>query len=355
MEYQVFQKPELQSNGIFPTCGLFYGYPLPQIPRLNTPITPAENFRRFLRREQAMWVPESMADVNDYYPEIIPDLHAFEFKGGVDSFGTVWVSNLPNPAMVKPGDPVLKEMKEWRKLTMPKPDLWDWQSAADEYHKTIDKTRFSRANIVTGMFERLMSLMDYAGAAISLLIDPDEVRAFLEQTTAYNIDLIEHYKKYFNPDSVMFMDDWGHKRGPAFSHDCHRSIFLPSLKKLVKRTHELDMFFIMHSCGRADYFLPEMIEAEVDVWQPDISAVGDDLLGIIEQYGKDILFDIIWELPTNVDEEEARRRIDDFTERYLASGSAFSTLYNAMDFDGMGLRDYFYEACRKIINQPRQA
>lgn len=349
-----FRTEELISVSDYPTVGEYFGYPFFPMKKLSSPITPKENFLRFLRREEIEWIPDCCADYNEIYPLIVPDNVACGMNGGIDSFGVTWIptpGDLGLPAMVKPGDPKLKSISDWKTLPFPDVDSWPWEEAAKEYNEKLDPARLNRAYILTSMFERMIALMDFAPAAMALIEEPEEVEAFLDKVTDFNISLLEHYKKYFHIDLIMMMDDWGHQRGAMFSKETHRKFFLPRLKRIVERSHELGVYFLMHSDGRADAFLPEMVEAGVDMWQLDFQATHEVLPELIEKYGDDILFELVWEVPVGLSETEVKEEIRRHVNTYCGSHNVCTTIYNLYAYEDMDLRSYFYEVCRKAIEK----
>lgn len=352
MDSQKFNaQKELQSSGVFPTVGSFFGAPFPVISKLNTPVTPKENCKLFFDRKKSYWIPDAGADFNDIYTEIVPDNVACGYAGGIDSFGVKW-NPMPEdsqlPAFVETGNPKLKNIKDWRSLEFPHVDSWNWEESAKQYHEGLDPDRFTRASIMTGLFERLIALMDFGPAALALLEDPDEVIAFLEKVTAYDISLIEHYHKYFHVDAIMLLDDWGHQRGQMFSEGTFREIFLPCLKKIVARTHELGMYYIQHSDGRGEAFVPGMIEAGVDAWQLDFQAMKDIFPDVVEKYKDRILFEAYWSLPFDMTDEDAKKEVYHVMTTYCRSGAVIFTFFDSAGERQVDLRAYSYEIARKL-------
>lgn len=354
MSDKTFHKEELEVRGIYPTVGDFFGYPIYPTTILNSPVTPKENFISFLKNEPVWWIPDCVADYNEIYPHVVPDNKALTAEGGIDAFGVTWSPEEGEaglPAMVIPGNPFLKNIENWHEITISDPDCWDWESAAAEYRGKLDPTRLSRVQIVTGLYERLISLMDFAEAATALFDEPEEVAAFFEKITDFNISVLRNYHKHFDVDAVVFMDDWGHQNGPMFSRSIYRELFMPSVKRIIDCAHDLGLFFIMHSDGQADVFLPEMIEMGVDMWQLDFGATKEYLPETIEKYKGQIHFEITWEITLGLTEKEAKNEIKGFVETYLKSGSACATIYNLYAYENIDLRGYYYELCRNIANE----
>ena len=59
--------------------------------------------------------------------------------------------------------------------------------------------------------------MDFEGAAMALLEDPESVEAFFDDLTKMHIKMIDNYKKYFHVDDIMFHMT-GHPSDLLFFH-----------------------------------------------------------------------------------------------------------------------------------------
>lgn len=262
-------------------------------PKYQFEITPLENWNRFVKRQEFCWVPDVYNDFNCVCPDCNPDNIACGFDGGLDSFGVRWIpveNNDALPAFVDPKCVILENIADWENLNWPEVDAWDWKKEGEIYRSSLSKERPSVGIMQTGLFERMISLMSFEEAAASLLTDPESTQAFLDRLLETNLSILEHYKQDMDCDVIIFHDDWGAQRSPFFSAGVVEKFFVPHLKRLTKRAHELDMTFILHSCGNITSFVPLMIEAGIDCWQFNYDAVKDTILDTIRKYGDQILF-----------------------------------------------------------------
>lgn len=344
-----FGKNELKSNGFYPNVDTYYGYPWPESPIFQTPVTPKENLRLFLNRKEFYWIPDLINDVNIIYPDIIPDCFAGKFEGGFDSFGVKWIpvtSNEYLPSFVEPGNPKLKDISAWRNLKFPDVDSWDWEASGKKFKKSLNQNRYNMGIHLSGFFERLISLLDFENAAVALLEDPEEVKAFFEKLVEYNIQILEHYKTYHDIDIALIHDDWGAQRAPFFSHDTVKTLIVPYLKRFVKTAHELDVKVVLHSCGNSEGFVQEMIDAAVDIWQMQLNA-NPNALKTIEDYKGQILFDIYDGIPFELDTENAKRFVENFYAQYGRSGVTSLSLMETNFDRGIDWAYICYEYARK--------
>ena len=350
MSVKPFEQDELEVLGTYPVVESdFMTIPGVFQTKLNTPITPKENWRRFFNREDPLWVPDGTYDFNFLSPAVIPDNQACSFEGGYDSFGVKWIpdSNPSLPAFVEPGFTLIDDISDWEDLEWPDAESWAWDEAKDEY-KVLDPSRPNTVFLATGLFERLISVMGFENAAVSFLLDPDSTHAFIDKLVDHNLAVIEHLRNDLNCDLLIFSDDWGSQKAPFFSKAIVEEFLAPAMEKMVKRTHELGMYFMHHCCGNVIDFIPYMIDEGVDSWEFNHGAVKKYLPDAFEKYGDKIRFDGYFGFlnPLPADEEIFKARTNDYYQTYGTTGKCSVTIYdyNEWDFDS---RAYCYEVARK--------
>ena len=277
-----------------PEYGSYYGIPYEEMPRYNTPVTPKENFLNFWKSSEYYWNPSiwSTQDFVWIFPYVNPDCQAWSYDGGIDSFGIEWVpvEGKILPAIVKPGNPFLKDITKWREvLTFPDVDSWDWESSAKAYSQMGDG-RARIGVIPSAFFERLIDLMEFEEAAIAMIEEPEETAALMQALADFNISILEHYKKYYDIDIVQVHDDWGSQRAPFFSRECLQETIVPAYKRLAQRAHELGIFVNTHCCGCSAAFIDDMIDIGSDMWQLQGNA-NPDIQEKIKEYEGRFRFD----------------------------------------------------------------
>lgn len=335
---------ELQAVNIFKPEGLWYGDPYFPIECLNTPITQRENVRHLYAGEETEWFPNLINDQLDVTPVCVPDVDASGMVGGIDSFGVKWVA-LENglPAMVKPGNPLLKDIADWRELIWPDIDSWDWEGVGKAFLDSIDERRMVRGIMLSTYFERLIALMDFENAAMALIEDPESVTEFFEKLTEYNISIVDHYIKYFHVDAIMAHDDWSAQRSPFFSEKIARDLILPHLKKLVQHCHDKGLYFTLHSCGNGRKLAPVMIEAGIDGWQLQENAM--DIEELIDLFGDKIVLEASLMVPDN--DEEAKEYISKMVKVMSRTKKPAMNFYDMSFTRGFDSHKYIYTNMRK--------
>jgi hypothetical protein len=284
---------------------------MPPIPKYNTPITPAENYEALIKGEKPLWLP-GFNDISMRMADFLPDNIA-RTKGGVDFFGLEWIYvDVAGGATRKPGKPHITDMNTWEeRIKFPDLDDYPWETLKEKTNP--DDNRFPVVTILNGIFERLISFMDFAGAAMAL-IDEDQEEAiltFFDVQADFYCKLIDKYLEYSDIRMLSFHDDWGSQRAPFFSPATVRKMILPSLKKVLTHARNEGLFVDMHSCGKNQMLAPIYIEAGVQSWSPQPM---NDIDMLYEEYGKDLMLGVV---PPKAVPEAREEEIDDSLEGFI--------------------------------------
>jgi hypothetical protein len=300
MERIPFNKDELSVTGSYPS----FNPAVPGVKKYNTPISPRENTLAFLRGEKPLWIPRSVDGVT-LITRNVPDnmaralvfdakpLEPEELAGGPDMFGVEWVFvPAANGSMVRPGNPVLKNANDWKKVVKaPDVSTWDWEATVERNAAFIDTGRATTAWIMTGLFERLISFMDFEPAAMALIDEDqqDAVHELFSFLCGVYEKLIDKFQEHFHADIIYFHDDWGSQRSPFFSLDTCTEMIVPHLRRLCDYCHGKGMFLNLHCCGSVEKLIPAMIDAHVDIWS---GQEFNDKKKILDLYGDKITIEI---------------------------------------------------------------
>lgn len=312
----------------------------PPPPLRHTPITPRENYLKFCRKEKPVFMA---IDTDEFMlsPKIFPDAIARAFVvdnegidpkdfGGKDMFGIDWVYvEQVGGSMVRPGKPKVEDIEEWEKyITFPDIDSWDWEESGRRNKDLVTREFATNIWIMNGLFERLISFLDFEDAAVAL-IDEDQkeaVHRFFDKLTDLYERMITKIKETYDVDVIYFHDDWGSQRSSFFSLDVCREMVMPYLKRVVDATHNNGMIFNFHSCGKCGNLIPAMIEAGVDVWCPQPM---NDFKYLYDNYGKEITIGVTLPAPpVDAAMEEVVETCQKFLDDYTGEkGYAFPVIY----------------------------
>lgn len=296
-------------------------------------ITPRENYLRTLRHQNPQWIPMKSDSIN-FSPRIYPDNVARAFVidgqpydgpvGGPDIFGIQWkYIPVAGGSMVEPGKPFLEDISQWKeKVVFPDIDQWDWEKSAEENREFLNTDKLVTIWIFNGMFERLISFLDFEAAAVAL-IDEDQqedVKELFQALVDFYKKLLDKFAACYHIDAVFFHDDWGSQRAPFFSLDTCREMLVPYMKQIVDHCHSLGLLFDFHCCGKNESLVPAMIECGMDMWggQPI-----NDKQKLVAAYGDQILLGAHDPFtpahPVPEDDEELYRQVEEFLAPYAAS------------------------------------
>ncbi|MCL1848908.1 MAG: methyltransferase [Clostridiales bacterium] len=334
------------------------------VKKFHTPVTPRENICALYSGEKPLWIPAG-SDRKMITPRIDPDnvarcfvsdaqaLAPEEMTGGKDKHGVEWVYvPVARGSMVKPGSPVLEDANDWEKVVQfPDLDAWDWAGSIAANKPMLDKDeRAISITILTGFFERLISLMDFDKAAVALIDEEqkDAVKALFDRLADLYIDMLNRYKKAYNPTIFCLHDDWGSQRSPFFSLATILEMIVPSLRRVVDAAHEAGMFFDMHSCGKNELIVPAYIEAGADSWGGQSM---NNKAMLYEKYGDKLILSLEPDIsftPETTD-EEARAAAKRFVEKYAPTMETKPFLCSSMGATP-AFADALYEESRKFLS-----
>ena len=180
-------------------------------------------------------------------------------------------------------------------------------------------------------------LRGYDNFLVDLMVNKPPAHAILERLAEVYRRRTEEYLmrvgKYLAV--VLVNDDLGSQTGPMISLELYREMILPCQQKLfagIKARTEAKM--MLHSCGAAAEFIPDLIDAGVDALNPvQVSAVGMDSARLKREYGRDLVFwgggcdtqSILCRATPGEVRAEVRRRVRDFSP---GGGFVFCQVHN---------------------------
>ena len=318
-----FSEEELEIKGYSPPM---FGEP---VAIFNYPAAPREAVAG-LYEKRPIWQPVG-AEQAVFIPRINPDNIArsmvFEVNpikpadgGGKDMFGIEW-EYIPQArgSMVRPGRPFLQDANEWYdKLVWPDIDSWDWEEYGKANEAFFDTDTSYITMIFNGWYERLISFLDFEGAAVALIDDDQKqaVEELFDKLTDLYVKLLDKYITYFpRIDTYSVHDDWGGQKETFFSPQTAREMIVPYMQRVTDFLHSKGKFCDFHSCGSIEKQIPNIIAAGWDSWNPQTM---NDTYRIYEMYGDKLLISVVPELPDPAEstEEKEREAARKFAEKF---------------------------------------
>ncbi|MCL2046840.1 MAG: hypothetical protein FWG88_10715 [Oscillospiraceae bacterium] len=317
-------------------------------------VTPKENFMKLAGGGHPYYVPYFTFMGNEPIPEI-PTKSAgamlFEFNppnpdgSRTDMWG---VTSYPNEAtagssMPAPDVFVMEDITKWRDiLKTPKyrESLDFEQMAKDSFERIgIDRNETAlRTGSFFGPWMTIIGLMGFEGAMLAMAEEPEYVKEMFDWMTSLYEPYTEKILDAFQPDIWTISDDICTERGPFFSVDMFRDLYLPYYRRFTKLAVERGLPVMMHICGKIEPFIPDLIDIGVQFVEP--AQETNDIMALKELYPGKMSYcgahDWGKHVPANYpdyDEEAVRQDVRNTIDKY-APGGGFATLIWPVSFVG---------------------
>jgi len=166
------------------------------------------------------------------------------------------------------------------------------------------------------LFERHWMLRGMTNALMDYYTNAAEVHRLFDALTTLYCGLIERAAAERKYDGLWTSDDLGTQTAPFFSVDIFREFFKPYYRRIFETCHALGLHAWMHACGDVAAFIPDWIDAGLDVLHPiqkycmddeEIAATFGDKLTLFS--GIEVQQVIPWGTPDEV-RAEVRRLMD---------------------------------------------
>ncbi|MCL1848869.1 MAG: hypothetical protein FWF83_04245 [Clostridiales bacterium] len=324
------------------------------IPIMDYPITPVENFKLSWKNKTPAWAPVNMMDYDSVRVTYAgatgsPMMGGDERVEYTDDWGCEWVYvPVAGGSMLKPGTQFLEDITQWReKVKFPDWKSRDYETPAEEFHANRrNKDTVLAINLGQGCTERLVALLGgYTEAMIAMAEEPEAVLDFLH---AFADNLLERYDiikaLYPTVNLITYHDDWGTERDTFFSESFFESMVWAPTKKIIDHIKASgDICFELHSCGKIERFMPYILDLGVNLLQ--IQRRANDMPMLKEKYGDRIGFCCMLEgvsADVPITKEERMAKIRQTIDLYGKSGGIYLTLGAPPDPETMW--DSCYEA-----------
>ena len=144
------------------------------------------------------------------------------------------------------------------------------------------------------IFEYGQYLYRTDGLLMNLATDKDEVKKLVAKLTEIYMEMLPRFLDAVSPyvQVIKMGDDLGVQSGPMISPELYREVYFPYHKKMFQTVKEkTGNYVFFHSCGAVSEFIPDLIEAGVDIMKPvQLSAAGIEPEKLKKEYGKYLSF-----------------------------------------------------------------
>jgi len=179
----------------------------------------------------------------------------------------------------------------------------NWYIYSDEYLRNLEnkakqlyeETEYAIMGGFGGnIIENYQVFRGYSNAMLDLVADPNFAEALIGKMTEIHLINLEKYlqavSKYIQV--IQMGDDLGMQSGPQISLELYQAYIKPAHKKVYQYIkNKSDLFLFLHSCGSIYDFIPDLIDAGVDILNPvQFSAANMDSKNLKEKFGDKITF-----------------------------------------------------------------
>jgi len=148
---------------------------------------------------------------------------------------------------------------------------------------------YPMANLPLNPSEVLIGGISFTRFAYYLRKNPKFIHEIMDEYTKVNIEIIKRLAEV-GVDIVMFGDDLGYKDNGFFSLKVFREFILPYHKRIYQVCKKKGVLVVLHSCGKIDQYLPDLVDAGLNCIQSLEATAGVDLAGLKESLGDRLCF-----------------------------------------------------------------
>jgi hypothetical protein len=139
----------------------------------------------------------------------------------------------------------------------------------------------------SGLLDRFIALLGMHAAMTALLAEPEASHAVLARIADYHVGISRAYLKA-GAEAGWLADDYAGTAGPYVRPELWRRMILPELKRVIAAYREAGAPVFFHTCGRADVFVADLLDAGVTALNLESSAC--DLAALKARFGRSIAF-----------------------------------------------------------------
>jgi hypothetical protein len=221
-----------------------------------------------------------LSDINTVFgnfrlPDYTPD------QDPLDEWGCEWeVTTAPNMGQVI-GHP----LADWENL-----DHFRWPDPDNSaYYEGMEKQfehcggKYVRTMLFMLCWDRLQALRGFENAAMDLRLEHERIEMLADRIIEFNIGVMQNYARRFPGmiHGIWCLEDWGTQQNLMISPKLWKEFFKPRYKKVVDAVHEIGWHMWLHTCGKVNAILEELIDLGVEV----VNLQQPTVLGI-EEVGK---------------------------------------------------------------------
>ena len=180
---------------------------------------------------------------------------------------------------------------------------YNWNYLTDEYLRNIEnkaKWLYEETNYaIMGGFggsivEEAETLVGWSNFMMDLIANPDFIESLMDKLVEVHLKNLKGYLQAVSPyiQIIQMGDDLGTQNAPLISPEIYKSMIKPRHEKIYKYVkNNSDLYLFLHSCGSIYDFIPDLIDAGVDILNPvQFTAAKMDSAILKKEFGGKITF-----------------------------------------------------------------
>lgn len=251
------------------------------------PLTPKANLLQAIAHadpDHVPWAGEGALRLVDHAGRKPP-------RAGADAWGVSWTPlpasyqvGMGEPAESYPSAPAASSIAAL--LTRPFPAVSPAMFAG-----LLEGVKAAETLVVgqhgAGLLDRLGQLLGMPAALTALISEPDASRIVIGRIADHHVQTARGYLAA-GAEAGWLADDYAGDAGPFLRPAVWRRLLLPELARIIAVYRQAGAPVFFHTCGRAEAFIPDLLEAGVTVFnlQSDVC----DLARLKAEHGRRIAF-----------------------------------------------------------------
>lgn len=163
------------------------------------------------------------------------------------------------------------------------PQLWE------EFVEEVSPYFYPMVSMPINPTESLFNGLSLVRLAYYMRKNRQFIHEVMGEYAKTNIEIIKRLAEA-GVDIIFFGDDFGYKGNPIFSLKDFRELILPYHKMMYDVCKKNGMLTVLHSCGKIDDFLPDLINIGLNCIQSLEATAGVDLKGLKLSLGDKLCF-----------------------------------------------------------------
>jgi uroporphyrinogen decarboxylase len=138
-----------------------------------------------------------------------------------------------------------------------------------------------------GLLDRFILLLGMQRALVALVAEPEAAAAVIGRIADYHVAVARAYLAA-GSEAAWLADDYAGSDGPYLRPVLWRRLLLPQMARVVAVYREAGVPVFFHTCGRAEVFVDDLLDAGVNVFNLQSEVCNLDALR--ERHGRRIAF-----------------------------------------------------------------